>query len=98
MVNSVVMRGSSASDVDRGKREAGRNAISGYPSLGHTTAPVAYKYFSRSGEVLINTRNCIGKTQFVLFERMQFVLKVCSMHEVVVCSTWFSLFYQKTVG
>ena len=39
-----------------------------------------------------------GKTQFVLFGRMQFVLKVCSMHEVVVCSTWFSLFYQKTVG
>ena len=39
-----------------------------------------------------------GKTQFVLFGRMQFVLKVCSMHEVIVCSTGFSLFYQKTVG
>ena len=35
-----------------------------------------------------------GKTQFVLFGRMQFVLKVCSMHEVIVCSTWYSLFYQ----
>ena len=40
----------------------------------------------------------MGKTQFVLFGRMQFVLKVCSMHEVIVCSTGFSLFYQKTVG
>ena len=39
-----------------------------------------------------------GKTQFVLFGRMQFVLKVCSMHEVIVCSTGFSLFYQKTEG
>ena len=36
-----------------------------------------------------------GETQFVLFGRMQFVLKVCSMHEVIVCSTGFSLFYQK---
>ena len=49
------------------------------------------------GVYLLLTLNT-GKTQFVLFGRMQFVLKVCSMHEVVVCSTWFSLFYQKTVG
>ena len=46
-----------------------------------------------------------GKTQFVLFDRMQFVLIVCSMDEAIVCSTRlqfvlqknnrFSLFYVK---
>ena len=57
---------------------------------GHSIAAKANLYASR--------RRQEGKTQFVLFGRMQFVLKVCSMREVIVCSTGFSLFYQKTVG